>query len=75
MATHAQVLGRKHCRSAEVNGYRLLSQNPFSIFTVAVTEAKEYEAELVPTVRPKTPAAPIAAPGDAKSLVFGESLR
>lgn len=75
MVTHAQVLGRQHCRSAEVNGYRLLSQNPFSIFTVALTEAKEYEAELVPTVGPKTPAAPVAASGDAKSLVFGESLR
>lgn len=50
----AQVLGRKCCRSTKVNGYRLLSQDLLSIFTVAVTESKEYEAVLIPSVSPKT---------------------
>jgi len=50
----AQVLGRKHFRSTEVNAYRLLSQDLLSIFTVAVTESKEYEAVLIPTVCPTT---------------------
>lgn len=57
MAVHAglaQVLGRKRCRSTKINGYKLLSQDLLSTFTVAVTKSKEYEAGLIPTVLPKT---------------------